>query len=103
MLTEELTKLQNISKNEMNAPAKGPAKPDKNGKRCMFMNWENCHIPYTPFSLCKTCPYGYIYCFSAVVQNVYKKIVGIAVFFVNSGIEMPSLFSGGRKDTDKKN
>ncbi len=100
MLTEELTKLKSTSKNEMNPPAHGTAKPEKKGKRCIYMRDEECAIPYTPFTLCKTCPYGYIYCFGEIVKNVYNKIVGIAVFFVNTGVDMPALFSGGKKPPD---
>ena len=87
MQIEELTRTPRISKDESNMSANGPGKPDKKRKRCIYMREEECTIPYTPFTLCKTCPYGYIYCFGAVVNNLYKKIVGIAMFFMN--IENP--------------
>ena len=87
MLIEELTRPQRVSKTEDSLPAHRPGKPDKKRKRCIYMREEECAIPITPFTLCKTCPYGYIYCFGAVVNNLYKKIVGIAMFFMN--IENP--------------
>lgn len=83
MLVDILTKPNRVSKTEEGLIAHMAEKPQKKRKRCIYMREEECAIPNTPFTLCKTCPFGYIYCFGAVVNNLYKKIVGIAMFFMN--------------------
>ncbi|MFA5104048.1 MAG: hypothetical protein WC527_02610 [Candidatus Margulisiibacteriota bacterium] len=87
MQIKEVTRPQNLSRSKVDLPVNEPGEPDKNKKRCLYMREEECTIPDTPFTLCKTCPYGYIHCLKAVVKNIYKKIVGIAIFFKN--IEHP--------------
>lgn len=75
-------------------PAKMPS-----GKKCIYMSNQECTLPAsTPFSLCKSCPYGYMYCFGAVVKNVYTKIIGIASFLINTGMALPDIFN---KDKEK--
>lgn len=81
MQTEEIGQIQNLSNHGREFAPPPSKKPGSGKKRCIYMREEECILPYTPFVLCKTCPYGYIYCFGAVVKNVYKKVIGISVLF----------------------
>lgn len=81
MLTEEVKNIKLTGARNSEMASHPPKKPAAGGKKCIYMREENCVLPYTPFTLCKTCPYGYIYCFGAVVKNVYGKIVGLAGLF----------------------
>ena len=55
-------------------PAKKPA-----SKQCKYLAGTDCVAPSAWFELCKTCPYGYIYCFGAIVSNLFQKTVGLAI------------------------
>ena len=65
-------------------------KKKSTGKMCIYMNNTEC-VPTAGFKLCKTCPYGYIYCFGIMVGNVYKKIIGLAINMFNRDRETPGI------------
>ena len=61
-----------------NRTAEGPVK--KSGaKPCKYLCDTECVAPSAWFEICKTCSYGYIYCFGSIVKNIYKKTVGLAI------------------------
>jgi len=49
------------------------------GKMCKYLCNTECVAPSAWFEICKTCPYGYIYCFGAIVKNIYQKTIGLAI------------------------
>lgn len=95
MLTEELTKTQSVSKTELNMPPHVLGKPEKKPPLCIYMKTKEPSIPlkkHPPFAVCKTCPYAYICAFGDAARDLYNKIVGLAVFFFNTGAAAPSMF-----------
>ena len=66
-----------------NKTAGGPVK--KSGvKLCKYLSDTQCVVPAAWFEICKTCPYGYIYCFGAIVKNIYQKTIGLAINILSS-------------------
>jgi|GEM_PF-4101266 len=58
---------------------KEPQAKSSLAKKCKYLAGTDCVAPSAWFEICKTCPYGYIYCFGAVVKNLYQKTVGLAI------------------------
>jgi len=52
------------------------------GKRCIFDSNIECPAPNCKYEICQRCPYGYLSSFTSAVQNVYRKIVGLAIFWL---------------------
>jgi hypothetical protein len=61
-----------------NKTAGGPVKKD-GSRPCKYLHSTKCIAPFRWFEICKTCPYGYIYCFEAIVKNIFKKTIGLAI------------------------
>ena len=53
-------------------------------RKCAYNKEMTCQAPDCKMAICDKCPYGYSYSFSATLNDVFKKIVGMAIFLAKS-------------------
>jgi len=70
--------------------------PSKKKRRCIYAPDGQCSAPGMFFEVCKTCPYGYIYCFSDIVKNLFGKIVGSAIRMLGQERNIADIFKDPR-------
>ena len=89
-------KIQNAAQS---AQAEQPGmKSGPGGRKCIYFENTACSPSFSSFEVCSTCPYGYVYCFSKVVKNVYQKVVSFAVEMLRKEISFDSLIVKKIKD-----
>ncbi|MCX5749599.1 MAG: hypothetical protein NTZ10_05095 [Candidatus Saganbacteria bacterium] len=90
-LIDKKTDIRTLSKDVISS-YHATIKNKRSPKKCIYLTDTECTAPGSLFEVCKTCPYGYIYCFGDIVKNVYRKTVGFTIDLLNKEISLNSIF-----------
>lgn len=84
---------------ELNQPPKidisnfkrGTQETSSKEKECIY--YPDIECAPGKYSMCENCPYGYMCCIPAVIKNVYQKIIGLTMMFLNQDVTLKKLLN----------
>lgn len=65
--------------------------PVQKGKKCIYFKDMECTAPNCKMKICANCPYGYLFTIKSLANNLFRKIVGLAIFLMkgnNAALEL---------------
>jgi hypothetical protein len=87
-IVDELQKIiqsHSIARSEIKAGNSPGTKKAHTAKKCIYDFLKDCNPLEEPFDICKSCPFGYLYCIGGLVRNFYQKVIGMAINILGSG------------------
>ncbi|MCX5725996.1 MAG: hypothetical protein NT030_02225 [Candidatus Saganbacteria bacterium] len=95
----EMIKTGESFRAETEKPLKGLA---PKSKKCLYLQDVNCTAPNCKMDICANCPYGRLFSIKSVIGELFKKIVGLAVFFMKSDSVASKISKSGSSEVSGK-
>ena len=71
-------------------------------RKCIYMKEMECTAPNCKMDICANCPYGRLFSIKYVIGELFKKIVGLAVFFMKSDSVASKISKSGSSGVTSK-
>ncbi len=79
----EVPRVRKAAVNELDLKQESVVIISTKKRKCILDPTLTCIAPNCHYAICAKCPYGYLYSFSGLVRNIYRKIIGLAMFWMN--------------------
>lgn len=78
--------------------------PTPKGRKCIYFKDTECTAPNCKMDICANCPYGHLFTIKSVANNLFKKIVGLAIFLMKGNdVALELTKSDGASISQNKN